>query len=126
MNWLFVAVGAGIGACLRFLLANLNQTNIMPNWLPLGTLLANILGGFLMGVMLVLLPKLSLSLQTIAKYLAMTGFLGGLTTFSTFNAEVFLLFSQNKIWQAVALILLHLLLSLSALLIGFFMRKNLA
>lgn len=72
MTWLLVAVGAGLGASLRFSVAHL----LDGRW-PTGTLTVNVVGSFLLGV----LSGLALSGSTMA--LLGTGFCGGLTTFSS-------------------------------------------
>jgi CrcB protein len=80
-----ISIGAALGALLRWYLAvRLNQ--IFPQ-VPPGTLAANLLGGYLIGIaMAVFLAFPTLSPQW--RLLTVTGFLGGLTTFSTFSAEV--------------------------------------
>ena len=82
----FLAVGAGaaIGAWLRWGLGLLLNPHVL--MVPLGTLVANLLGGFLMGVALGLIHALP-ALAPPLKLMLTTGFLGGLTTFSTFSAE---------------------------------------
>ncbi len=99
-----ISVGAAIGAVFRWLLGlGLNQ--LFPA-LPLGTLAANLIGGYLIGIAvetlsgpLVLAPELRL--------LIITGFLGGLTTFSTFSAEVTQLLQQGRLAMAGAAIAAH-------------------
>ena len=104
----FVAVGAGAacGAWLRWGLGLwLNPAFV---FVPLGTLVANLVGGLLMGLALALIqawPAMSPAL----KLLLTTGLLGGLTTFSTFSAEAFHLLQRGAIgWLG-----LHLLLHVS-------------
>jgi CrcB protein len=82
----FIAVGAGaaLGAWLRWGLGLLLNPHFL--MVPLGTLVANLLGGFLMGVALGLIHALP-TLAPPLKLMLTTGFLGGLTTFSTFSAE---------------------------------------
>lgn len=116
MQWLMIGVGAAFGAMLRGYLARFNPLH---SWIPLGTLLANVLGGLLMGVALAYVDRLSPNI----KFLLTTGFLGGLTTFSTFSAEVFSLFYQGKILLALGLILLHLTLTLLMTGVGYYMFK---
>lgn len=116
MQWLWIGVGAASGAILRWWLSRLNGLH---PWLPYGTLLANILGGLLMGIALVLAQKLSPTLRLFVT----TGFLGGLTTFSTFSAEVFTLFNDGKIMQGLVLISIHILLTLLATAVGFYSIK---
>lgn len=116
MQWLMIGVGAGFGAILRAWLARLNPLHA---WLPFGTLSANILGGLLMGVVLAVADRLSPQIRG----LVMTGFLGGLTTFSTFSGEVFGLLQAGKVWQGLALVGLHVVLTLMATAVGFYVIK---
>lgn len=103
----FAAVGAGaaLGAWLRWLLGlGLNQ--LLP-MLPLGTLAANLLGGFLVGVAVGAF-HLNSGLPPALKLFAITGFLGGLTTFSTFSAEVVERLLAQEFGWALALGATHL------------------
>ena len=117
MQWWLIGVlvggGAAAGAILRYLLGS--ALNTVYPLIPIGTLVANLLGGLLMG--LVVAYSASLSLE--AKLLLATGFLGGLTTFSTFSAEAFLLLQQGRISQAMLLIGLHVVGSLLMTATGF-------
>jgi len=104
MPWsgiLAVGGGAAMGAWLRWWLgAMLNP--LFPT-LPLGTLVANMLGGLLMGMAMELLLRHAV-LPPEARLLVTTGFLGGLTTFSTFSAEVTtLLLRREYLWGSVAI-----------------------
>jgi len=82
----FIAVGLGgaIGCWLRWILGILLNP-IFPT-LPLGTLAANLLGGLIMGCMMGIFEHFQ-TLPPELRLFALTGFLGGLTTFSTFSAE---------------------------------------
>src|SRR5690606_33939271 len=104
-----ICIGASLGALLRWALgASLNT--LFP-FIPLGTLLANLIGGYLIGLVLVLfsgLPELSPEWRLFL----VTGLLGGLTTFSTFSAEVAILIQQGRWTLALAAISLHVLGSL--------------
>lgn len=119
MQWLMIGFGAAFGAILRGGLARFNSLH---SWLPVGTLLANVLGGLLVGIALAYSERLSPALRG----LVTTGFLGGLTTFSTFSAETFTLLQQGRIVSALALIGLHVTLTLLATAIGFYAIKGLA
>jgi CrcB protein len=80
-----ISLGAALGAVLRWYLAT--RFNAMFPQLPPGTLAANILGGYLIGIAMALLLAVP-ALSPLWRLLIVTGFLGGLTTFSTFSAEV--------------------------------------
>ncbi|HET7663279.1 MAG TPA: fluoride efflux transporter CrcB [Rhodanobacteraceae bacterium] len=111
-----VGLGAAFGAWLRWLLGLL-MNPLFPT-LPLGTLAANLLGGFLMGLALGVFAHYQ-SLAPEWRLFITTGFLGGLTTFSTFSAEaVTLLLRQQYGWFA-AHVGMHVAGTLAATLIGF-------
>jgi CrcB protein len=114
---LSVFLGAGLGACLRWGLG-LALNPILPPF-PLGTLAANLLGGYLVGVALAYFSWNS-GLPPEVRLFLITGFLGGLTTFSTFSAEVVTLLERGQFIWALAVAGGHLLgsLALTALGIG--------
>jgi fluoride exporter len=96
-----VAVGGGAaaGAWLRWWFGTLLNP-VFPT-LPLGTLAANLVGGYLMGIALAMLAHFE-SLSPEVRLLITTGFLGGLTTFSTFSAEAVTLLARQQLgWSAV-------------------------
>jgi fluoride exporter len=97
----FLAVGGGavIGAWLRWWLG-IVLNPVFPT-LPFGTLAANLIGGYLMGITLGVLSQFE-ALPPEARLLVTTGFLGGLTTFSTFSGEAATLLSRQQVaWTAV-------------------------
>jgi CrcB protein len=104
MPWngiLAVGVGAAVGAWLRWGLGIL--LNPAFPTLPLGTLAANLLGGLLMGVAMELLTRHAF-VPAEVRLLVTTGFLGGLTTFSTFSAEIVTLLTRREyLWGSVAI-----------------------
>lgn len=103
----FLAVGAGaaLGAWLRWgLSVALNQ--VVPN-LPLGTLASNVVGGYLIGIAVEVLVHHSV-LTPEWRLFIITGFVGGLTTFSAFSAEAVSLLSRQEFVWAAALITAHL------------------
>lgn len=109
VGFLAVGVGAAVGAWLRWWLG-IVLNPVFPT-IPLGTLAANLCGGFLMGVVMEFLrshpaapPELRLAIAT--------GFLGGFTTFSTFSAEVVTLFGQRQVFWAMTAIGAHVVGSL--------------
>jgi CrcB protein len=111
-----VAVGAVLGAWLRWLLvANLNP--VLP-FLPMGTLLANIGGGLLVGLAIAWLAAQP-QLHPAVRLFVITGFLGALTTFSSFSAESLELLYAGRYGWALAHSALHVFGSLAAATAGF-------
>ena len=98
---LAVGGGAALGAWLRWLLG-IALNPVFPT-LPLGTLSANLLGGLLMGVAMELAARYT-DLSPEVRLLLTTGFLGGLTTFSTFSGEMtLLLLRRDWLWAALGI-----------------------
>ncbi|PNK60389.1 fluoride efflux transporter CrcB [Psychrobacter sp. FDAARGOS_221] len=122
MQWIAIGLGAAIGACLRAWLAKLNPLH---SWIPLGTLGANVLGGLLIGMAMVLFMRIGSAWHPNVKLFVMTGFLGGLTTFSTFSSEVFGLLNSGKIGAGIVLIGVHVLLTLIATAVGYYLMRTL-
>jgi len=110
-----IGVGAALGAWLRWGLGTL--LNPLFPTIPLGTLAANLLGGFLMGVAMAVLGHYE-ALAPEARLLVTTGFLGGLTTFSTFSAETATLVTRGELGWSAALVALHVLGSVGLTLAG--------
>lgn len=102
---LAVAGGAALGALLRWQLGE--RLNALLPGLPPGTLAANLLGGYLVGVALALIAALP-NLAPEWRLFVVTGFLGGLTTFSTFSAEVVGQLQQGRLGWALAAVAAHL------------------
>ena len=105
-----IGFGAATGAWLRWGLGL--ALNPLFAGMPLGTLSANLIGGYLMGVVLALIaavPEMSVPMRLMLT----TGFLGGLTTFSSFSGEVFHMFQRQDYGWAMATIALHVCGSLA-------------
>jgi fluoride exporter len=99
-----IALGAALGALLRWYFAT--RLNALFPQLPPGTLAANILGGYLIGIaMAVFLANPGLAREW--QLLTVTGFLGGLTTFSTFSAEVVTALLEGRSLWALSTIAVH-------------------
>ena len=113
---LAISAGASLGALLRWRLGLWLQ-GVHP-WVPAGTLAANVLGGYLVGVAVAVFAQQS-HWPAEWRLFIITGFLGGLTTFSTFSAEVVALLQQGRAGAAGGLVALHLAGSLVATLAGF-------
>ena len=102
---LVISLGASIGAVLRWLLG-LSLNSVWP-LMSLGTLVANSVGGYFAGISLALFASLPVVAQE-WRLLIVTGFLGGLTTFSAFSAEVVALALQGRFVASAATIAAHL------------------
>jgi fluoride exporter len=101
-----VSVGASLGALLRWRLGLSLNPHFPP--IPPGTLAANLIGGYVVGVAIAFFG----SYEAIApewRLFVITGFCGGLTTFSTFSAEVVTLMQQGQAPWALGAAALHLL-----------------
>jgi CrcB protein len=107
MLYAFVAVGLGsaLGAWLRWGLSVWLNSTLTE--LPLGTLAANLVGGWLVGVAVAFFMQHS-ELSPEWRLFVITGFLGGLTTFSTFSAETVKLLMQGQYAWSLAIIAAHL------------------
>ena len=110
-----VAGGAGIGALLRWILG-LGFDAVFPA-IPLGTLLANVLGGFLMGLVIGSIDQFQ-TLPLEWRLALTTGFLGGLTTFSTFSGETLNHLLRQQWGWAGALVFVHVAGFILAALLG--------
>ena len=99
-----VGVGAAAGAWLRWLLG-IVLNPVFPT-VPLGTFAANMLGGYLMGLALGAFTSYQ-ALSPEARLFVTTGFLGGLTTFSTFSAEATTLLARQQFGWGALLIVGH-------------------
>ena len=118
MNWLLVACGGAIGACLRYgaglLIAR--PTSLFP-W---ATWSINVLGCFLAGVFFALIQRYPV-LQNETRLFVMVGLFGGFTTFSSFGLETFQLFRQGQMSMAVMYSLSSLIVGVLCLAMGFYL-----
>ena len=114
-SFLAVGLGATLGAWLRWGLG-LWLNPLFPT-LPYGTLAANLLGGYLVGVAIAFFLQHP-GLPPEWRLFAITGFLGGLTTFSTFSAEAFTLISRGQLAWALGAASAHLFGSLACTALG--------
>ena len=116
MSWLAVGAGAALGAWLRWRLGIL--LGGLHAYVQLGTLAANLVGGYLVGLALAFFtthPGIALEWRLFA----ITGFLGGLTTFSSFSGESVLLLQRGELGWALLHTALHLFGSLLCCAAGF-------
>ena len=117
-----IAVGAVLGAWARYGLALWMNGR---GWIPWGTFAANAVGGLLIGLTIAYLSA-NRDASPLLRLFFVTGFLGALTTFSTFSAEVTTLLLEGALLRGLALAALHLLASLSLTAIGIGLYKAVA
>ena len=112
---LAIFCGAGLGALLR---AGFNLATVsFASMLPLGTFISNMVGGYLIGIAVAFFGN-NPNLSPEWKLFVITGFLGGLTTFSSFSAEVVGFMQRGEVTWALGTALLHLIGSLCLTLLG--------
>jgi fluoride exporter len=112
---LVISIGAALGAVLRWILGT--RFNTLYPAIPPGTLAANLIGGYIIGVAIAYLTQLP-DLPPEWRLFIITGFCGGLTTFSTFSAEVVTLLQQDRLGMAMVAIAVHVSGSLFMTLVG--------
>ena len=117
MHYLVVFLGGGIGAALRH-----GVNRLAMGWFgtgfPVGTMVVNVAGSLLMGLLISFLAEGPPASQTVRLFLA-TGVLGGFTTFSAFSLDALTLWERGQPGLAAAYVLGSLLLSLGAIAVGF-------
>ena len=112
---LAISLGSAVGALVRWVLGN--QFNSLFPTVPPGTLAANLIGGYIVGLAIAYFAQAP-DIAPEWRLLIITGFCGGLTTFSTFSAEVVTLLQQGRLTWAMGAIAIHVSGSLLATLAG--------
>jgi fluoride exporter len=110
-----VAIGSILGGWARWGLSTWLNPRV-PDW-PLGTLTANLIGGYIVGFAIAFFAARS-DLAPAWRLLVITGFLGGLTTFSSFSAEVVALLLRGDYLSGGGLALVHIVGTLSLTVLG--------
>lgn len=120
---LAVFIGGGVGSVTRWLISM--KLNSLSNHVPVGTLLVNLIGAFIIGLALSLFTRVT-HIDPVWKLLVTTGFCGGLTTFSTFSVEVVYLIQDGKLAWAAGTVLLNLTGSLAMTMLAFILVNHFA
>ena len=119
-----IAIGGALGAVARYG-ANIGSSHIFGHGFPWGTLIVNILGSFLMGLVIAKFASMDNVSQEL-KTLCVTGFLGAFTTFSTFSLDFVTLWERGEMLQAVSYMLASVIISILALFMALFIMRGMS
>lgn len=117
LDMFLIFIGAGLGGVFRFWISNISYF-FLGRQFPYGTLIVNVSGCFLMGLLFVLLLERFNGIGPQLRSLLLIGLLGGYTTFSSFSIETLNLFENGAPLAGVANILLSITLCLAATWLG--------
>jgi len=120
MTTLQVALGGAIGAILRFL-TGIGILRLVGSGFPLTVLGVNVLGSFFMGLFVVFATQRGV---TQLNPFVLTGLLGGFTTFSAFSLEAVHLFERGAMGQALAYVVISVVLSIGGLILGLMIARG--
>lgn len=121
INYILVSLGAAIGGALRYGLSsyvNKSQSTIF----PIGTLLVNVLGSFVLGIIMFYLSEKEFIGNEFRLFLSV-GLCGGFTTFSTFSYETLMLFRDSEFGLAIYNVLLNVVLCLVGIYLAYLISK---
>ncbi len=122
LNILFVAIGGAIGSILRYLTATY-ASKFFGTGFPYGTLIVNIAGAFIVMFFMTLYIE-KFSMDPIWRLFIVVGFLGGLTTFSSFSYETITFFQTGEYWKGLINILLNNVLTVVAGIAGLYLART--
>lgn len=123
MAYLYVFIGGGLGSIARYAITRL-AVKFIPSF-PMGTLLANLLGTFLIGVFSVVLIERSIFQYNFPfRELIIVGFLGGLTTFSSFMLDSYNISIQKNLFHLFLYLTGNTVLGIFILIVGKYLAKS--
>ncbi|HKB87220.1 MAG TPA: fluoride efflux transporter CrcB [Ignavibacteriaceae bacterium] len=121
INYLIVSLGAALGGGLRYWASNVTY-RFLPSTFPYGTLAVNIIGSFILGIIIFVFDQKELISPGMKLFLTI-GFCGGFTTFSTFSLETINLLKDSQFIPGLLNILLNLFLCLAGVALAYFISK---
>ena len=122
MRYVAVLIGGGAGALARYVAASAIMTRFGGSF-PLGTLVINVTGSFLIGFLMTILTD-RLGLNPIWRLLLVVGFLGGYTTFSSFEWETFMAVREGAFWSGMLNIVSSVMLGYVAVWLGVLLAQR--
>lgn len=122
IRYLAVVLGGGAGALARYVAASAIMTRFGGEF-PLGTLVINITGSFLMGFLMTVLTE-RFHMDPVWRLLLVVGFLGGYTTFSSFEWETFTAVRGGALWSGMLNVVSSVLLGYVAVWLGVFLARR--
>jgi CrcB protein len=122
IRYLVVVVGGGAGALARYVAASAIMTRFGGTF-PLGTLVINVTGSFLIGFLMTVLTE-RLHLDPVWRLLLVVGFLGGYTTFSSFEWETFTAVRDGALWNGMLNVVSSVMLGYVAVWLGVFLARR--
>jgi len=122
IRYLVVFVGGGVGALARYIAASAIM-NRFGGPFPLGTLVINVTGSFLIGFLMTMLTE-RFHLDPIWRLLLVVGFLGGYTTFSSFEWETFTAVREGALWNGMLNVVSSVMLGYVAVWLGVFLARR--
>lgn len=121
INYLLVSLGAAAGGALRYFISNSAYKMFNPIF-PYGTLIVNIIGSFLVGIIIFVLDERKI-ISPEVRLLLTVGFCGGFTTFSTFSLETINLMKNAQFFFAFLNVMLNLFLCLGGVFLAYLVSK---
>ena len=122
IRYLVVLIGGGVGSLARYAAASAIMTRFGGRF-PLGTLVINVTGSFLIGFLMTMLTE-RFNLDPVWRLLLVVGFLGGYTTFSSFEWETYTAVREGALWNGMLNVLSSVMLGYVAVWLGVLLARR--